>query len=137
MGTPICNLYEYCLDKYLEALKIQSMKNDILLVDNSEDIDFVKKLENFGMRTIHKDPSKNRRETVKDCRNFMIDIAIKNNYDYIFFVDADTIPPFDALEKLLFAKKDIVSGVVFNNYQKEGRIIQLPALWTWANPKRI
>ncbi len=132
MGTPICDIYEYCLDEYLEALRKQKYPSDILLVDNSEDETFSNQLKKEnGIKVIHVPPESKRRETVMKCRNLMIEYAIDNNYDFIFYIDADTIIPKDALEKLMLPNKDVISGVVYNIYQKEGRIMQLPALWTW------
>lgn len=131
MGTPICDIYEYCIDRYLDALMKQTYPSDILLVDNSEGEKFSYMLKARGIEVIHVPPGNSRRETVMKCRNMMIEHAIENNYDFVFFVDADTIVPPYALEKLLQAQKDIVSGVVYNIYQKEGKTMTLPALWTW------
>jgi hypothetical protein len=45
------------------------------------------------------------------ARESLCEGAIELKADYIFFVDTDSALPFDAIEKLLAHKKDIVSGV--------------------------
>lgn len=47
--------------------------------------------------------------SVSQVRNLIADWG--KNYDYIFCVDSDIVLPKDALEKMVFAQKDVVSGV--------------------------
>jgi GT2 family glycosyltransferase len=47
------------------------------------------------------------------AREMIAEHALKNNYDYVFFVDSDMVLPADTLEKLLQADKDIISGLAF------------------------
>ena len=49
--------------------------------------------------------------SVDVSRNLIVEHAISNNYDYIFWVDTDMIVPKDALIKMLSSGKDIISGV--------------------------
>ena len=53
-----------------------------------------------------------RRMLVDMARNEIVQMAVKQNDDYILFVDDDVIVPFDGLEKLLKADKDIVCGLM-------------------------
>lgn len=49
---------------------------------------------------------------VDRARNQLVDFFMKNEkLTHIFFVDADTVPPYDALEKLLAWDKEIVTGM--------------------------
>lgn len=43
-------------------------------------------------------------------RNEMILECLKGNYTHLFFVDADTVPPDDTIERLLAHDKDIIAG---------------------------
>ena len=41
VGAPVCDLYEYCFDEFLDTIKGLNYDNyDILLVDNSKDDKF-------------------------------------------------------------------------------------------------
>jgi hypothetical protein len=46
------------------------------------------------------------------ARNMAIDCAMLNDYDYIFFVDADVIVPRNSLELLMAEDRPIISGTV-------------------------
>jgi len=48
---------------------------------------------------------------IDQVRNLICEFGIRNEFDYIFFVDSDIILPPDALKKLLLNDKDIISGV--------------------------
>ena len=56
----------------------------------------------------------------RQIRNLMADWAIRNNYDYMFWVDSDSSPfwgPKNALMKLLSHKKDIIAGTYIQRKQ--------------------
>lgn len=46
--------------------------------------------------------------TISENRNYIAIQAIKNNSDYLFFVDDDMVFPSDTLERLLARQKDII-----------------------------
>jgi hypothetical protein len=51
---------------------------------------------------------------VDHARNESVRSFLKHNYDYMFFVDADTIPPYDAIKKLVKVCEDgadIATGI--------------------------
>jgi len=50
---------------------------------------------------------------VDKARNELVRMAKKDNCDYIFFIDSDTIIPSGALDTLLAMDKDIASGLYF------------------------
>lgn len=54
--------------------------------------------------------------TVPDARNFIVDKAIKEGFDYIFFVDDDVLIPRNALIQLVHHKADIVGGFYYRKY---------------------
>lgn len=45
-----------------------------------------------------------------NARNFCVSEFLKTDNDYLFFIDNDTIPPFDGLKLLLEADKDVITG---------------------------
>lgn len=61
-------------------------------------------------------------QPVDNARNQIVDEFLKSDCTHLFFIDADTIPPVDALDKLLSHNKDITSGltpIVYHN-EKDG-----------------
>lgn len=57
-------------------------------------------------------------------RNYIAAKAIKNECDYLFFIDDDMILPEDTLEKLLAHKKDIVGGVYMTKYEEQEPVVE-------------
>jgi len=54
--------------------------------------------------------------SVADARNFIVNKAIKEDFDYIFFVDDDVLIPRCALVQLIHHKTDIVGGFYYRKY---------------------
>jgi hypothetical protein len=54
--------------------------------------------------------------SVPDARNFVVQQAIDQGVDYIFFVDDDTIIPRSALVKLIKHNTDVVGGMYYRKY---------------------
>ena len=57
---------------------------------------------------------------------------LENYYDYLFSLEQDVIPPKDVLERLLSAKKRLISGVYFTYLERDGRKGYFPLIWTKA-----
>lgn len=115
IGCPTSSRYDYCIDEWVQRVKkiINHSKNhqiDYLLVDNSKDDDFYKKLKEKGINIIHTKRFDNIRETIVNSRNILRDKVISDNYDYFFSLEQDVMPEETIIEKLLKSKKDIVSA---------------------------
>ncbi len=52
-----------------------------------------------------------RRMSIDRMRNFAAKAAMELDFDYLLFVDDDVLLPFNAVDRLLKADKDIVAGV--------------------------
>ena len=50
---------------------------------------------------------------VDKARNDLVNMAINNNCDYVFFLDSDVLMPPNAIDKLLDMQVDIASGLYF------------------------
>lgn len=62
---------------------------------------------------------------VDRARNQIVDWFLdqKANMTHLFFIDADTVPPFDALEKMLVLDKPVVTGLTpMLQYDKEKQV---------------
>jgi len=115
VGTPIFDFNRYCIEEYLESIKNFTYANyDILLVDNSKEDVFYKELIAKGIPTIHMEWLEKSRDRICEGHNILREKTLKENYEYLFLVDADVIPPKDVIEKLLRHNKKIVTGIYFN-----------------------
>lgn len=47
------------------------------------------------------------------ARNFCADVALRYDFDYLFFIDDDTFPPPDAMKKLVAHDLDVAFGLTF------------------------
>lgn len=64
---------------------------------------------------------------VARMKNMLLEKALKENYDYFFLVDSDTVLHPDTLVHLLSRKKDIVAEVLWTKWKKD--LIEMPNAW--------
>jgi len=129
LGCPTAEPKKYCINEWLAGIKALKTPVDVILVDNSPTDDYINELKSYGL-TVFKDSSEgDLKEKIARSRNIIREYALKNNYDYFFSLEQDVIPPPDAIEKLLAAKKDIISGVYYTIYQIEGKRMLMPLIW--------
>ena len=119
VGCPTSSHKEYCLKKYADAVKDLTYKNyDILLVDNSKDESYAKKIKELGLPVIKTPYSEYAKDRVITARNLLRERALEGKYDYLFSLEQDVIPPKNIIEGLLRHKKEVVSGVVYHFFPK-------------------
>lgn len=115
IGMDTCNKFAYAEEHVFKGIFSQTYKNyDFLVVDNSEDrtYEFNLKLKYPNAIIKHKQRPALFRLAVAQVRKYIIDFAVVNGYDYLFFVDADFIIKPDTLEKLLKHKADFATAVI-------------------------
>lgn len=118
VGSPVNEVYEYCLDEYLKGLKSLTYKNyDICLIDNSKTDKFYKKLKSLNIPVIRGRWFPEPRDRQVHGRNFLREKAINENYDYFLNIDQDVIPPKDIIERFLAQKRRVLTGIYFNYKQ--------------------
>src|SRR3989344_7760848 len=98
VGAPISDMYRYCLEEFLTAIKSFSYDNyDILLIDNSEKDELYRELLERGFNVKKIPYHKKTRERVVRAHNLLREYALKQGYDYLLNLDQDVIPPSDAI----------------------------------------
>ena len=104
---------EYCFEEWFANTKELTYPNaDIMLVDNSEDKEYCKLLNERGVKTRYVN-YKNKPllqricESMEEIRKY----AIGASYDYIFFKETDNICQADIIERLLFHNKQVTAGM--------------------------
>ena len=88
IGVGICPRTEYARDLFMDWIKNQTYKDYELFID-----------ENSG------------EENARASRQRIRDKFMESKCKYLLFCDIDTIPPVDAIQKLMDADKDIITGL--------------------------
>ncbi len=121
---------EYCLQPFLEGLKNLTYQNkEIWFVENSEHNEYFNKLRNLGLNVIKGPYFESPIKSISASRNILIDKTINENFDYFFSLDQDTIPPKDAIEKLLSHNKQVTCGVCFSRMRIKGKLYLVPDVY--------
>lgn len=114
LAAPQHDSKKYCWDIWKERVKSLTYPNyDIFIAENSESDDFAKEIaedESFTVKRVGHDIESVLKRTTKAheaCRLY----AINNEYDFLFHLETDVIPPLDVIERLLASKKQVVSGI--------------------------
>jgi len=120
----------YCLDEFLESLKKQTAKVDILFVVNNGESAYTSLIKSKGFTAIE-DPKKaeTRIDKILNGRKYLREHALKNNYDYLMFVDSDIMMPSQAVEGLLVTKADVATGVYLNVMELDGKKVVAPVVF--------
>lgn len=130
VGCPTHERYAYCFDQYLESVKSIDYPNfDILLVDNSKSDDFFNKVKSKGVPILKGKFFEDAKERIVDSRNILRQEVLDKGYDYFLSLEQDVIPPRNVIQKLLSHGKEVVSGVYFMIFAKDGQTKVLPLLW--------
>ena len=140
IASPIYEGMEYCLYKFIDKLKEINYPNfDIVFFDNSRTREFYNKIKDTpGIKVIYDDTSENKNMfRVISSRNKILDYAINENYDYLLMMDCDVMVPKDILKKLLSHKKEVISGIYFNGFLRDGKREILPVCWKKITGKEI
>ena len=131
IGCPTCNLYEYCLDEYLDRARNLSYSNyDLLIVDNSKDENYHKKIKE-AIKDEYVEPAIKR---IVSSRNKLRKYALENNYDYFLSLEQDVIPPKDIIERMLRHAKHVVSGIYFLDEKLTAKAFPLTKEQLWDDP---
>ena len=127
ISAPIGGLKQYSINDFFEWIAIQEYDNfEVAICVNGEHSDeLVDKLNQVeiyhksGTKKIHTMKLVNSDklsiiQKITYSREKLRRYAIDNNYDYLFFLDTDTIPMFrDAVDKLIKCNVGCVSGLYF------------------------
>ncbi|MFH1210842.1 MAG: glycosyltransferase family A protein [archaeon] len=138
VGCPTSDHKEYCLKQYADAVKGLTYKNkDILLVDNSENDDYLEKIKKEGLPAIKGPYYEGARDRIVSSRNILREKAIWE-YDYFLSLEQDVIPPKDIIERLLQHDKEIITGVYFaNNVGPTGKVALIPLAYKLTDEKTL
>ncbi|ACJ34929.1 CDP-glycerol glycerophosphotransferase family protein [Anoxybacillus flavithermus] len=66
---------------------------------------------------------------VAHFKNIIIQFALEKDFDYLFFIDSDIVLHPETLQKLIEAKKDIISNIFWTKWQPD--LPELPQVWVF------
>lgn len=105
----------YAWDIWWERVKnltYPSNRYEIFLADNSISKENTKKFKDLGIKVKHIPQNKKGiLYTINDSHEACRQYALKNEFDFMFHLETDIIPPFDVIERLLNNNKKICAGV--------------------------
>jgi len=138
ISAPIAGFKQYSINAWLDWISKQTYDNfDYLVCCNGKDqdklVEMCKKVEiSYSDGTVKQlkvlELLNSERISViariTYSREMIRRYAVENNYDYIFFLDNDTIPYHkDAIQRLISREKDVISGLYFYKNTKQPVII--------------
>ena len=115
IGIGTSNYFEYVEEHCLSKVFGQTFQDfDLLIVDTSEEMGhYLKLLRKYPYtKIIHIKRPALWRDTCKELRQAILDYAIYNGYEYLFFLDIDMIIQKDTLEKLMSHDVDFVTAPI-------------------------
>lgn len=130
IGVVTYGKQRYCLDEFLSCVARQSVKADVLFVVNNGESAYATLIKSKGFNAVEDPkPASTRIEKIVNGRNYVRDYALKNDYDFLLFLDSDVLVHPRALEALLATKQDVAAGIYLNVFQIAGKPVVAPVLF--------
>lgn len=110
IGTPVHECKDYAMERWMESVSKLDYPFDLLMVDNSDNPEYVKKLhaycKKYGVtnyKLIHIDVDQDAvlDERLAKSRELIRKEVLNNDYDAWFSLECDVISPPDTLSKLV------------------------------------
>lgn len=110
VAVPYINNKRYCLNELMDCIDKLTYKNKEVVIrfDPNE----------YGSK-----------DAVKKQREFFRKLAIEKDFDYLYFLGVDTIPPEGVLETLLAHKLDVVGGVYWGRHGASNGNVESAVAW--------
>ncbi len=134
IGCPTRKRYNYCLDRFLDAVKGLSYDSyDLVMVDCSDDDSYFDKIHKKGVGVIKIRPEDTEEKSMAKARNILRKVCLQT-HDYLLMLEQNISPPKDTIQLLMNNGRDIVSGVYFTPVFS-GEI--LPVAYTWLGQEEF
>lgn len=101
----------YVLGRYVDRIKNLTYPNyEILMIDNSQGEEYFNKIKSLGVNVLKGKWDERSKIRLTNSQNLLRDKFLEGDYEYMFMLEQDLIPPTDIIEKLMFHNKDVVGG---------------------------
>jgi hypothetical protein len=127
VGCPVNSRKQYCLDDFITQCRNLTYYNkELYFVDNSEDSTFhVKQFLMQGFNCDYISPKKHTNQEYITISQLKIrDKALKENFDYLLFLECDIFCPLNIIEQMIAYNKPIVAAQYFIGGVKDTRILK-------------
>lgn len=127
-GTPVHEVKDYSMERWLENVSKLQYPSDLLMIDNSFNPEYVEKIKKycskFGLtkyKLVHIDlpPDQDVHQRVARSREIIRNEVISNDYDAWFSWECDQIIPTDALDVMIKMMKS--GNFMMVNHDGRGR----------------
>ncbi|MEK6919151.1 MAG: hypothetical protein AABW73_03875 [Nanoarchaeota archaeon] len=132
VAAPTFDGMKYCEKEFFDRIKSLDYPGyDVLIVDNSRNLDYFNELRKIWDITVIHDHSDEEKSVFRliSSRNLILEYAIAKDYSHVLMLDSDVIPPKNVIQELLACDKDIVSGLYYNFFVVSGQKKWLPVAW--------
>lgn len=125
------------LHSWLDGIQQQTYTNyDILFCDNSNDEGvYAEELSQYGI-VIKSTPNPNIHLALVEAYNKIRDYFLVNQYDLMWIVESDQVPPPEALEELIKADKPVIGCPYFLNKNNDVVCVHTPdtlQIYNWSD----
>ena len=133
--TPTYAGKDYCLDKFIQNCKKFTYPNfEHIFLDNTNDQGvyynkLCRKLKPLGIRVYRILRGNTAREALARAQNKAREIFLEGNYDYLMSLESDIFPASNIMEALIWANKDIVTGLYLIGDKEKGRTVCVTVPW--------
>ena len=104
----------YILDEWLAYVKTLTYPNlHVLLVDNSKDPEWCKRIALKGFQVLHVEPKGRVESYIAHSQEVIRNFAIQGGYDYLFSLECDNFAPSNIIELLLAYRVDNINVPYF------------------------
>jgi hypothetical protein len=133
IGTPIHEIKDYCMERWIENVSKLHYPADLLLIDNSPGLGYIEKIKSylkkyriknfkikhFEINEQNLDASQARSQKVEIAQEMIRREALKSKYDAWFSWECDQIIPPDTLDRLVsLMQKGNYMMVVVNSWAR-------------------
>lgn len=146
IGTPIHKTKNYCMEKWLENVSRLEYPADLLMVDNSPDLDYTEKVKgycakygitNYKIEHLELPYEQKIFERVARCREIIRKEVLSKGYDAWFSWECDQIIPTNTLNELIrIMRLEGFMMVDHNNWTRKPPSTQHRP-WRIFNQKRV
>src|SRR3990170_262054 len=92
IGVVTYGKHRYCLDEFLLCLSRQTVKADVLFVVNNGESAYATLIRSKQFNAVEDTkPAATPVDKILNGRKYLRDYALKNDYDYLLFLDSDVM----------------------------------------------
>lgn len=135
IGTPIHQIKDYAMERWLENMSKLEYPTDLFMVDNSPGLDYVEKVKgycakygitNYKIGHLEINQEQGADERIGRSREIIRQEILSHDYDAWFSWECDQIIPADALDKLIAILKE--GNFMLVAHGSPGRVVESEAI---------